>query len=166
MKIEFTPTFSDYWSLNIHFLWRQLRWIGYLSIFLIALYLTMPIWRETLEPHKSAFEMYKEGWKALALPGIIAFVVCTTYLAAKKRWTDAEELRERKCYLIDDDGIILKTASIDVKCEWNLIKEAFATKRHIFLVTGQRQYHYFPLGEVPDIEDLKRLVRSKVSLKD
>jgi hypothetical protein len=165
MKIKYSPVFSDYWALNIYFLKKQGRLVGIFAMALFGLFVVAPFLFQNQNPDASLLDRYKGFLGLLILPGIVVFIVIATYRGAKKRWSSAQELSQDKDYEIDDRGIRVKSVSQDAFADWSVFKEAEITNRFVFISTSQRQFHYFPLGSVPDMEALARILKSNIPTK-
>jgi len=163
MRIVYSPTFSDYWSLNSYVLFKQFRIVALFAGALLVLFLIFPMLPYTAHQNHDLLERYRASSGLLILPGIIAFIFAATYWGAKKRWAAAQELREEREYIFDDSGISVKTKTANSFTNWEIFTEAVVTKKFIFLSTAQRQFHYFPILAVPDLPRLRELLKEKVA---
>jgi hypothetical protein len=160
MKIKYQPTFSDYWALNIHSLRKQFGGISILAILMVGVFPFSSFFVRS--ENGSVLDSYIRGAGILILPGIVCFTVVATFLAAKKRWVTSKELNETKEYDITDDRIRLISESADISLVWSIFKEAEITADWVYLSTAQNQYHYFPVKSVPEIEEVKRILRANI----
>lgn len=164
IQIEYTPSFRDYWALNLHAMRRgrgiMLFWIAVLSL---GYYILYPlIHGPLLNDKRSALEFYRESLGVLILPGVVALVVAATFVGARQRWSAALELHEEKRYELDEEGIRLKSKSVNAFTEWAIFKKYWITKRFAYIMTAQQQYHYFPLSSVSDVPALVSLLKRKI----
>lgn len=158
MRFTYTPSFSDFWVYVLH---RQLRVVIWIAVMLSALFFISPFLDLSSHP-RSASETYLSNLGILILPAIVALAFPASYWAAKKRWAAAEELREEREYVIDEAGVRFRSKSVESAIEWKIVKEATMTGRFVYLMTAQRQFHYFPLTVVPNLDELRDLLRAKV----
>lgn len=162
MRVHYLPTFADYWALNVFVLRRQFRKINIVAAGLVLLFLAYPWLPNPNRGNVSIFEYYRSSWGLLVLPGIVVCTFAATYWGARKRWAVADELREEREYVFDESGLRTKSASIDASIEWRIFKEAVITRDFVYLITAQRQFHYFPVTAVDDLPRLQALLREKI----
>lgn len=163
MRIDYIPTFSDYWAFNRYAIKRQFSLLVYLPILLLVLYLVQPLLSHRLGQNLSALEVYRQNLKSLIWPGIFGLVFIMSYVGARQRWSKLKELRDPKVYEIDNEGLKVSSESFTASAEWSLINEAHFTPKFVFLMSGQNQYYFFPVSTVPDMEQLRSLVSGKVA---
>lgn len=163
MRIVYSPTFPDYWSLNVHVLRKRFRAIILIAAVLLGLFLIFPLMPNPAGEERGLMEIYIGCLGLLVLPGIVGFTFAMTYLATKKRWLSAWELREKREYDFDDAGIRVKSESMDSFTDWKIFTESVVTKKFVLLATAQQQFHYFTVAAVPDLPRLQELLEAKIS---
>lgn len=163
MKISYSPTFRDYLALNLHAVRKQFRGIVWLPIALLVAILFLSF---ASPPggvgHRRIWDAHVSALDVLPIPAVIVVLVAAFYWGVKKRWASADELREAREYELDDRGVHFHASSGDGFTEWRIFKEAAITKRFVYLRTGQRQFHYFPVAAVPDVAELRALLVEKI----
>ena len=162
MRIDYTPTFADYWALNLFALKRQFRWFIYLPVLLLGLFFASPLLMQRYGQKTPLLEAYWQNRNGLIWPGLFGLVFVIAYYGARKRWSQLKELRDPRVYEFDDQGVHVKGESFSGSAEWSLVKEAYFTRKHVFLMTGQRQFYFFPVTAVSDLTQLRQLVAGKV----
>jgi hypothetical protein len=162
MRIDYSPTFSDYWAFTRFALKRQFRWFIYLPVVLLALYLVQPLLPLHRDQNPSALDVYRQNARSLIWPGVFGLVFVMAYVGARNRWSKVKELREPKVYELDEAGLKASGESFTGSADWSLVKEAHFTRKFVYLMTGQNQYYFFPVTAVPDIDQLRALVAAKV----
>lgn len=159
--IDAQPTLREFLRLNFHVaLPRRVRWIFGLVLGLIAvhplcaLYLNWPM-DNYLRAHSGL----------LLLPGCLAGYVFLIYVAARRRWNSASEVREPKRYEFSDFGIRIQGESSNGSMAWRNIKTAETCSDLIVLRTFQRAFLWIPAPAFKDQKALaafKELVRNNV----
>ena len=161
LRFVYSPTFSDYWAFNLHVLCRQYWFLlPFAGLSLVVYFLAQTILR--VPEGDGIFNRLSAYSGALVLPGIVLFTLLATYWSARVRWNTAQELREDREYQIHEAGIHVHARSFQAVVDWVLIKDAAITSRFVYLRTGQRQYYYFPVAVVPNLEQLTIMLRSNV----
>jgi hypothetical protein len=163
MRIDYFPTFADYWAFTRFALKRQFRWFIYLPVVLLALYLVQPLLPLNRGQNLSALDVYRQNAKGLIWPGVFGLVFVMAYVGARNRWSQVKELREPKTYELDDTALKVNSKSFTGSADWSLVKEARFTRKFVYLVTAQNQYYFFPVAAVPEIDQLRTLVVAKVA---
>jgi hypothetical protein len=102
IRFRYQPTFKDYVALNRFVMWRQLRYLIIIAGLLVVLFALLPVTLGSLGSSRSTWEIYRSSLTVLILPGIVMFLLISTYFAVRKRWNAAEELRIDREYEIDD----------------------------------------------------------------
>jgi hypothetical protein len=162
MHIKFAPTFRDYWTLQMFALGSYLRWLIPFAVLSAVAFASAQLLDRNLPGDGSTRGSYPAHLSLLILPGIIAFILVTTYWAAQRRWAAAEELREEHEYEIDETGVRVRTKNSEIFCEWSIFKKAVITDPLVYLITAQGLFHYFPTRMVADIRALGKLLEAKI----
>jgi hypothetical protein len=165
MRIDYSPTFPDYWAFTRFALKRQFGRFIYLPLLLLAVYLVQPLLPLRLRPGQnlSALEVYRKNAKTLIFPGLFGLVFVMAYVGARNRWSQVKELREPKVFELDDAQLKASGESFTGSVDWSLVKEAHFTRKFVYLMTAQNQYYFFPVAAVPDVDQLRTLVAAKVA---
>ena len=164
--IAYEPTFQDFLALNWWIARRRWRLFRSLSLVMIALYLASTPFFHDLGA-EGFFMPYVQSLAVLVLPA--AFLVGlpgVLYLAVKKRWNTAPEIREPRRFTFSEDGIAVEGGTFSGRAAWSHITGAELHRGLVILKTHQGLYYLFPARAFPD-EDQREafasLVRKKVS---
>lgn len=162
IRFRYQPTFKDYVALNRFVMWRQLRYLIIIAGLLVVLFALLPVTLGSLGSSRSTWEIYRSSLTVLILPGLVMFLLISTYFAVRKRWNAAEELRIDREYEIDDTGVRVTGTSLSGFMEWRHFTQADRQGGFYFLKTAQNQFYYFPESIVPDREALNELIAGRV----
>ncbi len=164
--IAYEPTFRDFLSLNRWIVRRRWRAVRLLAIALLALFLASTPLFHDLEAEGFLLP-YAQSLGVLALPALVLVVLpVTLYLAARKRWNAAPEIRELRRFTFSEDGIAVEGQTFSGRVAWSHITGAESHRGLIILRTNQNMYYLFSEGGFPDDacrEAFASLVRKKVS---
>ena len=108
---------------------------------------------------------YQKSLAVLFIPGLTCFLLLATYIGVRKRWKTAEEIREEREYVIDEDGVRVIGTSLSGFLEWRHFTHAELKGGLFMLKTAQNQFHYFPAAVVSDPGALNALLARKVGKK-
>jgi hypothetical protein len=167
IRFRYQPTFEDWFALNRMVVLRQFRFLVWLALVLLALFLIYPFMWQALG-HRlegGVLGVYRNNLGLLFIPGLTCFLLVATYFGVRKRWMTADEIREAREYVFDDSGVRVNGASQSSYLEWRHFKHAELKRGYFILKTAQNQYHYFPASVVSDAAKLHELVASKVSAR-
>jgi hypothetical protein len=162
MKIQYTPTFADYWALHWHVLRKQYRWMGMFAIVLLVCFFISPFLLQQPDDSRGVLERYFDSAPILFIPVIIAFSLWFTRRTARKRWGLAPEVSEAREYEITNEGIRVTSKSIQALNAWSIVKKVEITTEFVFIKTGQNQFFYFPVSGVSDLVAFRAIVDEKV----
>ncbi len=162
----YEPTFRDFLSLNRWIARRRWRLVRTLSVLLIALYAASPALFHDLGA-EGILLPYLQTLVVFAVPAaFLAGLPLALYLAAKKRWNTAPEIREPRRFTFSEDGIVVEGRTFSGRVGWPHIAGAESHRGLVILKT--RQGIYFILRERCFTDEDQReafasLVRKKVS---
>lgn len=166
IDVAYEPTFRDFLAMNRWTVRRRWRVLRCLSAVMIALFLASPFLF-----HDPAAEglllSYARSSGVLFLPAVFLVILpANLYLAAKKRWNDAPEIREPRRLAFSEDGIAVAGSTFSGRVAWSHITGAETHRGLVILKTNQNMYYLFSEKGFPD--DARReaflsLVRMKVS---
>ncbi|MEO6993018.1 MAG: hypothetical protein ABI273_05290 [Lacunisphaera sp.] len=162
IRFRFQPTFEDYSALNRFVIWRQLRYLIVIAGMLVVLFALQPVTLGSMGGSRSASEVYRSSLGILILPGLVTFLLIVSYIAVRKGWNAAEELRIEREYEIDDIGVRVTGSSLSGFLEWRHFIKADRQSGYYFIKTAQSQFHYFPELVVPDQQALNELIARKM----
>jgi hypothetical protein len=182
MRFTYSPTFKDYWALNLYALFPHWRLCIRLATVLLALGVIAPWVWTAFDVGLPPAETYKGVLPTFILMlGCFLLMILAMYAAARMGWAATRELREPREYEIDDSGVRVKAAGSEGFVEWPGIVDTSVTNRFVYLVTAQQQYYstsfnpgrpyfniekhyyYFPISTVPDMGRLRELIRTCVN---
>ena len=180
MSFIYSPTFKDYWALNVYAEVRTRRFLIVLATVVLALIVVEPWLLHEFKDGDPVADYYKRSLPLLILPGGILFLILLMYLSARIQWAARRELRQPREYEIDDSGLRVKAAGSEGFLQWRGVTNASVTSRFVYLVTAQQQYYstsftirylfftaqrhyyYFPVSIVPDMQRLRELIKACV----
>lgn len=166
IRFRYQPTFEDWFALNRIVVFRQLRFLIGLAIVLLALFLIYPFALAAVgQDEGGVLGAYQKSLAMLFIPGLTCFLLLATYFGVRKRWRTAEEIREEREYVLDEDGVRVTGSSLAGFLEWRHFTHAELKKGLFLLKTAQNQFHYFPVAVVPDKDALNALLARKVGAK-
>jgi len=163
IKFRYAPTFKDYLALNRLVVFGRLRSLMVIAAVLCVLFLVQPFVNIGSDHDRGVWEVYRSSLALLILPGLVGVLVGVTFVAARKRWKTAEELRVEREYEIDETGVRVNSPTVAGFLDWRHIVEAKQQGGYFLLRTAQFQYYYFPAAVVPDRRELVRLIAGKVA---
>ncbi len=166
ISIAYEPTFRDYLFLNRWTIRRRWLLLRYLSLALLALFLASPFLFHDLGA-EGFLPSYGRSLFVFVLSAVVfAVIPANLYVAARKRWKAAPEIREPRRFTFSDDGIVVEGQTFGGRAAWSHIVGAGSYRGLIILKTNQGLYYLFPERAFPD-EDQREaflsLVRKKVS---
>ncbi len=166
IDVAYEPTFRDFLSLNRWIVRRRWRVVRYLSLVLIALYLASPFLFHDVAG-EGLLLPYAQSLGVLVLPAVFLVVLpANLYLAAKKRWNAAPEIREPRRFAFSEDGIAVEGGTFSGRVAWSHITGAETHRGLVILRTNQNMYYLLSERGFPyeaDREAFLSLVRKKVS---
>lgn len=166
IEVSYNPTFHDFLALNrwiARRIWRVLR---YLSIVVIAFFLASPLLSH--DPGREGLlTTYVRSLAVLIIPAVfLVLIPANLYLAARKRWSAAAEIREPRRFLFSEDGITVEGGTFSGRVAWSHITGAETHRGLVILKTNQNMYYLFSEKGFPDETQRDAflfLVRKKVS---
>lgn len=167
-EVIYSPSLAEYQAFNYHVIWSKNRkvilfWVGIFVMSLMAPLLVLILAGSRINESGPGIP------QLLAFPGAIlavaVLIVVLTQRAIKTRWEKAGELREEKKFSFDDVGLRVEGKSFQGFMEWSLFIEVEFWRGFVFLMTGQGQFHYFPLAGASDQAGLVALLKSKVKVR-
>jgi hypothetical protein len=161
LRFSYKPTFDDYWRFNRYFILRSFRPLMPVVYLMLGFYLLAPLWQAP-EYRMTVAETYFGWLPLLILPGLLALGLLVGYLASRRRWEHAPEVRLEREYEIDERGIRVRGDGMDGFLEWKYLTLAESRDGLFFIKTGQNQFYYFPSKIVGDIGALTELLRANV----
>jgi hypothetical protein len=164
IRFRYQPTFKDWFTFNRIVGFRHFRFLIGLSLLLLILFLLYPF-ALMVTGHDEVGIMggYRQSVGLLVIPVVVCFLLIATYLAVRKRWRAAEEVREARDYEIDENGVRVTGITLSGFLEWRHFTRAELKKGYFLLKTAQNQFHYFPAAVVPDQQALGDLLARKVA---
>jgi len=166
IDIAYEPTFRDFLAMNRWIARRRWRIVRYLSAVMLSLYLTSPFLFHDLAA-EGVLLPYAQSLAVLALPAVVLVVLpANLYLAAKKRWNAAPEIREPRRFAFSEDGIAVEGSTFSGRIAWSHVTGAEFHRGLVILKTNRNMYYLFSEKGFPDEtrkEAFLFLVRKKVS---
>ena len=168
MAIEaaYVPTFHDFLAVNRWIVRRKWRALRYLSAVMAAVFLASPFLFHNLGS-EGLLLPYAQSLAILFLPAaVLALLPVNLYIAAKKRWNAAPEIREPRRYAFSEEGIAIKAETFSGRVAWSHITGAGSLRGLYLLKTNQNQFYLLSERGFPcesDREAFLALVRMKVS---
>lgn len=166
IDVAYEPTFRDFLSLNRWIVRRRWRAVRCLSAVMIALFLVSPLLFR--DPAAEGFlSPYARTLAILLLPAaFLAVLPANLFLAARKRWSAAPEIREPRRFVFSEDGLAVTGRTFSGRIAWSHITGAESHRGLFILKTNQNLYYLLSEKGFPDDADRKAflsLVRRKVS---
>lgn len=166
IDIAYEPTFRDFLSLNRWIVRRRWRAVRCLSVLMIALFLASPFLFRDLAA-EGLLLPYARSLAILVLPAaFLALLPAVLFLAARKRWRTAPEIREPRRFAFSEDGLAVTGRTFSARVAWSHITGAELHRGLFILRTNQNLYYLLSEKGFPDDADRKAflsLVRRKVS---
>ena len=166
IEVSYNPTFHDFLALNRWIARRIWRVVRYLSIVAIAFYLASPFVRHD-PAREGLMATYARSLAVLVLPAVfLVLIPANLYLAARKRWSAAPDIREPRRFLFSEDGITVEGGTFSGRVAWSHITGAETHRGLVILKTNQNMYYLFSEKGFPDEtqrDAFLYLVRKKVS---
>lgn len=166
IDVTYEPTFRDFLSLNRWILRRRWRAVRYLSAVAIALFLVSPLLFRDVASEGFLLPDAR-SLAILVLPAAFLVVLpVNLYLAARKRWKTAPEIREPRRFVFSEDGVAVTGRTFSGRVAWSHITGAESHCGLFILKTNQNLYYLLSERGFPDDADRKAflsLVRRKVS---
>ncbi len=164
--IAYEPTFRDFLSLNRWIVRRRWRAVRLLAIVLLGIFLAgAPLFHD-LEAEGFLLP-YAQSLAVLALPAlVVAGLPVALYVAVKKRWNAAPEIREPRRFTFTEGGVVVEGGTFSGRVAWSHIIGAETHRGLVILKTNQGTYYLFSERAFPDAdrrEEFATLVRKKVS---
>ena len=125
---------QDYWRFNRGILWHRFKWFLILPLILLGYVLFYGI------SQGFTLGLLWGLWPV----GLIAFVMFSTYLGAKREFAKNEGLREPAQYTFSDVEVYRKAVSSDSTVGWHLFHEARETSQDFFLFLSPNQAFMLP----------------------
>ena len=124
IDIAYEPTFRDFLAMNRWITRRRWRIVRYLSAVMLALYLTSPFLFHDIAA-EGVLLPYAQSLAVLVLPAVVLVVLpANLYLAAKKRWNAAPEIREPRRFAFSEDGIAVEGSTFSGRIAWSHVTGA------------------------------------------
>jgi hypothetical protein len=166
IDVAYDPTFRDFLSLNRWIVRRRWRAVRCLSAFMIALFLVSPLLFRDLAA-EGFLSPYARSLAILVFPAaFLAVLPAILFLATRKRWRAAPEIREPRRFVFSEDGLAVTGRTFSGRVAWSHITGAESHRGLFILRTNQNLYYLLSEKGFPDEADRKAfmaLVRRKVS---
>lgn len=166
IDVAYEPNFRDFLALNRWNVRRGWRVLRYPSAAMLALFLASPFLFHDLAA-EGVLLPYAQSLPVLVLPAIVFVLLpANLYLAAKKRWNAAPEIREPRRFTFSEDGIAVEGATFSARVAWSHVTGAETHCGLVILKTNRNMCYLFPEKGFPDEtrqEAFLFLVRKKVS---
>ncbi len=166
IDVAYEPTFRDFLTLNRWIVRRGWRVLRYLSAAMLALFLASPFLFHDLAA-EGVLLPYAQSLAVLVLPAVVFVLLpVNLYLASKKRWNAAPEIREPRRFGFSEDGITVEGGTFSGRVSWSHVTGAETHRGLVILKTNQNTYYLFSEKGFPDEtrqEAFLFLVRKKVS---
>jgi len=166
IDIAYEPTFRDFLAMNRWITRRRRRMVRYLSAVTLALYLSSPFLFHDIAA-EGVLLSYAQSLAVLVLPAAVLIILpVSLYLAAKKRWNAAPEIREPRRFTFSEDGVAVEGSTFSGRVAWSHVTGAESHCGLVILKTNRNMYYLLSEKGFPDEtrrEAFLFLVRKKVS---